>query len=175
MKSFNLILFFLIFGTFSYSQNNTQNTSNEGSMKTVDLPEVVIRKAGKDFSVYLPDKNVDPSVKQLQQEFVAYNLGKDYEGYDSYLVILESEKGTLAASYDENGKLIRVVENYKNIRLPSAVIYSIYKAYPGWTIVNDKYLYSQEEGDITDKQYTIKIKKDNETRKLSVAPNGTIL
>jgi hypothetical protein len=69
-------------------------------------------------------------------------LGKNFEGYETYLVFMEI-KVVLCPLYDENGKLIRVVEEYKDISYPP-VIYSVYKAYPGWQIVNDKYLYSQK-------------------------------
>ena len=68
-----------------------------------------------------------------------------------------------------------VVEDYKNIKLPTAVIYSVYKNFPGWQIVNDKYLYTQEEGDVIKKEYNLKIKKDKDVRKLTVNPNGDIL
>ena len=84
-------------------------------------------------------------------------------------------KGILAATYNEKGKLIRVVENYKNVILPSKVIYSIYKKFPQWTIVNDKFLYTQTEGDIVKKQYNVKIKKGKDIRKLVVRPDGTIV
>jgi uncharacterized protein (UPF0333 family) len=53
-------------------------------------------------------------------------------------------KGGSLSTYNENGKLISVVENYKK-RIISKVIYEIYKKYPGWQIVNDKYLYSQKK------------------------------
>ena len=86
-----------------------------------------------------------------------------HEGYEEYLVVMEVKNGSLTATYNENGKLIRVVENFKNVRLPSEVIYSIYRTYPGWSIVNDSFLYTQEEGDIIKKQYNVKIKKDKET------------
>jgi hypothetical protein len=43
-----------------------------------------------------------------------------------------------------------------------------------YTIVNDKYLYTQEEGDILKKQYNLKI-KGKETLKLTVRPNGDIV
>ena len=144
-------------------------------MKFEELPAVVIKGAGKDFSVYLPDRGTDPSVKNLEEKFIAYDLGKDYEGYESYLVVMENDKGSLSATYNENGKLTHVVENYANIKLPSEVIYSIYKNYPGWEIINDKYTYSQEDGDVTNKEYKLKIKKDKETLKLTVKPNGEIV
>jgi len=144
-------------------------------MDVISLPEIVIKKAGEDFSVYIPDKNPDSNIKRIEQKFIAYDLGKDNEGYDEYLLVMQLKKGTLAATYDENGKLIRVVENYKNVILPSQVIYSVYKKFPGWRIVNDKFLYTQEEGDIIKKQYNLKIKKNKEVRKLTVRPNGEIV
>ena len=55
------------------------------------------------------------------------------------------------------------------------MIYSIYKKFPQWTIVNDKFLYTQTEGDIVKKQYNVKIKKGKDIRKLVVRPDGTIV
>lgn len=144
-------------------------------MDVINLPEIVIKKAGADFSVYIPDKNPDSNIKRVEEKFIAYDLGKDNEGYDEYLLVMQIKKGTLAATYDEKGKLIRVVENYKNVILPSQVIYSVYKKFPGWKIVNDKFLYTQEEGDIIKKQYNLKIKKNKEVRKITVRPNGEIV
>jgi hypothetical protein len=49
----------------------------------------------------------------LQDSFIAYDLGVNYEGYDTYLVYMEIKGGSFVATYNENGKLISVVENYK--------------------------------------------------------------
>jgi hypothetical protein len=169
MKSFIIVVLFLSMTITSYSQDM------DGNIKMEELPGVVIKSAGKDFSIYLPDKNPDKDVRALEEKFIAYDLGKDYEGYENYLVIMETKNGSLNATYNENGKLTRVVENYKNVRLPSSVIYSVYKAFPGWQIVNDKYLYTQKEGDIVKKEYNLRIKKDNDVRKLVVNANGDIV
>lgn len=168
MKSLIIILLFLGLTVPSYSQD-------QGKMKIEELPGVVIKSAGKDFSVYLPDNNPDQTVRAVEEKFIAYDLGKDNEGFEEYLLVMSTKKGTLSATYDENGKLIRVVEEYKNVRLPSEVIYSIYRTYPGWAIVNDKFLYTQSEGDVIKKQYNVKIKKDKETIKLVVRPDGEII
>jgi hypothetical protein len=173
MKTFIVILLFVGFAASSYSQKKTEK--EEGKMDIINLPEIVIKKAGADFSVYVPDANPDPNVRRLEEKFVAYDLGKDYEGNETYLVTMEVKNGSLAATYDENGKLIRVVENYKNVILPSNVIFSIYKNFPDWTIVNDKFLYTQTEGDIVKKQYNVKIKKNDDVRKLVVHPDGEIV
>jgi len=173
MKTFIVILLFLGSAVSSYSQKKTEK--QEGKMDVINLPEIVIKKAGADFSVYIPDDNPDQNVRRLEEKFVAYDLGKDYEGAENYLLTMDTKNGSLAATYDENGKLIRVVENYKNVILPSAVIYSIYKNFPDWTIVNDKFLYTQTEGDIIKKQYNVKIKKNKDVRKLVVRPDGEIV
>jgi hypothetical protein len=55
------------------------------------------------------------------------------------------------------------------------VMVSVYKAYPEWTIFNDKMLYSQSEGKILKNEYNLKIKKDKEVKTLVVNPNGEIL
>ena len=174
MKTFLFFLSFFSLTTNSFSQGENP-ALKEGEIKMDDLPAVVIKSAGKDFSVYLPDRNPDANVIKLQQEFISYNLGKDYEGYDSYLVVLECPKGSLSATYNHNGKLTSVVENYENVQLPAKVIYSIYKEYPGWTIVKDKFLYTQKEGDIKKKEYNLKITKENDVRKIVVKPTGEIL
>ena len=173
MKAFiNVLILGLLVGftNLSYSQEKTT-----GRIDMENLPAVVIKSAGDDFSVYLPDRNADPKVRALEDSFIAYDLGKNFEGYETYLVYMEVKGGTLAATYNEKGQLIRVVENYKNVVLPSKLIYEIYRQYPGWQIVNDKYLYSQEKGDIVKKQYNLKIKKGNESKKLKVHPNGQLI
>jgi hypothetical protein len=169
MKALIVILFISI-GLVS----NAQETA-KGKIKIEELPGVVIKRVGTDFSIYVPDNNPDQRVKIVEEKFIAYELGKDAEGYEEYLVVMDVKNGSLTATYNENGKLIRVVEEFKNVRLPGEVIYSVYRTYPGWAIVNDKFLYTQEEGDIIKKQYNIKIKKGKETMKLVVRPNGEIL
>ncbi|SHI92996.1 hypothetical protein SAMN05444363_2148 [Flavobacterium terrae] len=140
-----------------------------------ELPAVVIKNAGKDFSVYLPDRNPDTKVRQMQDKFVGYNIGKDYEGHDEYLVFFDAEEASLMATYNDTGKLVRVVEKYDNVKLPRSVIFSVYKSFPGWVIVKDKFLYTQADGDVLKKQYNLKIKKDRDVKRLVVNPNGEIV
>ena len=169
MKS--LIIIFIL--TITIAANG--QVTEKGKIKIEELPGVVIKRVGTDFSVYIPDNNPDQRVKMVEDQFIAFDLGKGAEGFEEYLVVMEAKNGSLTATYNENGKLVRVVENFKNVRLPSEVIYSIYRTYPGWSIVNDSFLYTQEDGDVINKQYNIKIKKDKEVVKLLVRPNGEIL
>jgi hypothetical protein len=63
-------------------------------------------------------------VRTLEDSFI-YDLGKNYEGYETYLVY-GNKGGSLSATYNENGKLIRVIEKYKDVT-PSVILYT--KAY----------------------------------------------
>lgn len=173
MKLIICLLVCFVFTLSGYSQEGSVLSSE--SMSTSNLPEMVIRRVGNDFSVYLPEyENNDVKIKTLQESFVAYNLGKDYEGYDNYLVTMKVDDGSLVATYNENGKLTSVVEKYDNVKLPMDVIYRVYKAYPGWKIENDKYSYSQEDGKITQKEYSLKLTKDNESKKIVINSKGQI-
>lgn len=160
---------------FVYSQNSKTSTNTEENIELSELPEIVLTQIGNDFSVYLPDRHPDKAVQELQDKFITYNLGKDFEGYENYLVIMRNEKGTLTATYNEKGKLIRVVEKYNDIKLPSEVIYSVLKEFPGWGLVDDKYTYTQSDGDVLKKHYKVKIQNGNETKRLIVSSSGEIL
>ncbi|WP_366185618.1 hypothetical protein [Flavobacterium ovatum] len=173
MKAVIISLLFFGFATVTYSQG--EKVDNKLNLEITNLPEVVIHKAEKDFSVYLRDNNPDKHVNRLQEKFISYDIGRDYEGAKEYLVVMRLRKGSLAATYDGNGKLTRVVEKYKNVRLPDKVLISIYKTYPEWIIVNDKLLYTQSEGEVLNNEYSLKIKKDNDVKRLVVNPNGDIL
>mgnify|MGYP006175831099 FL=1 len=71
MKTFAIIFIFSL-TQIVYSQSNVLNTSSNEDIDLKELPEIVITKIGDDFSVYLPDKNPDLSVQNLQKYFVAY-------------------------------------------------------------------------------------------------------
>lgn len=171
MKLFINVIAILGVATMSYSQSYETNDE----LRSEQLPAVVIKSAGRDFSVYLPDKNPDAKVRQMQEKFIGYNLGKDHEGYDEYLVLMEADGAYLTATYNEKGKLMKVVEKYENVKLPMPVMLSVSKAFPDWTIVKDRFLYTQEDGTVTDKKYNIKLKKDNDVKKIVVNPQGKIL
>lgn len=186
MKSIIKILILSVITTTSYSQDDTENIMNKKLIHKTNLPEVVIKSAEKDFSTYISDMNVDPRVAKLQDAFLSndlaenlngYDLIKNQEGYGTFQVLLELEngEGKLQATYNEKGKLESVVEKYENIQLPNSICHSIYKAYPGWQIVENKYNYSQEDGRKTKKEYKITMTKDNKTKKITVIPEGNMV
>jgi hypothetical protein len=69
---------------------------------------------------------------------------------------MKTKDGSLSATYNDKGKLIRVVEEYKNV-LPNEVIYSSTVHILLIPIVNDKYCTPKRKAMIL-KQYNLKIK-----------------
>jgi hypothetical protein len=49
-------------------------------MKVEELPAVVIKRIGADFSVYIPDNHPDKDVR-LEEKFIAYDIGNEGTGY----------------------------------------------------------------------------------------------
>lgn len=81
-------------------------------------------------------------------------------------VFFEIPDGKIVAVYDNNGKLLRTIEKYKNVRLPQDVLQAIAKRFPNWAIIEDVYLvnYHCEKG----MKHLYKIKIQNEDKVVSV-------
>ncbi|TDD94031.1 hypothetical protein [Flavobacterium cellulosilyticum] len=179
MKSIIKVILLSLITTIGYSQDKKGK-----NLEKINLSEVVIKNTGRDISTYVRDMHVDPRVTRLQNAFLEFNFNESLKGYDivknkesygSYVVLIELVKGEgkLKAIYNENGKLMSVVEKYENIQLPNSLCHSIYKEYPGWQIVKDKYKYAQEFGKNIKKEYKITMTKDNKTKKITVVPEDT--
>jgi len=141
-----------------------------------ELPAVVLKKAGEEFSVYYPDtNNADSRVIELEKKFISYKLETENGKLKSYLLIFELEDGFLSASFNEKGKLTSVVEKFKNVRLPELVRKNLAKKFPGWSLIKDKFLYIQKYGSVKVKEYKIIMKKGDKTRRLVVNEDGVIL
>jgi hypothetical protein len=65
--------YFVVLGlaTSSYSQDKqTKQDREEGLMKVEELPAVVIKRIGADFSVYIPDNHPDKDVRRLEENLL---------------------------------------------------------------------------------------------------------
>jgi len=141
-----------------------------------ELPAVVLKKAGEEFSVYYPDiSNPDSRVVELEKSFISYKLETENGKLKSYLLIFELEDGFLSASFNEKGKLTSVVEKFKNVRLPELVRKSLAKKFPEWSLIKDKFLYVQKYGSVKIKEYKVIMKKGNKIRRVVLNEDGVII
>ena len=80
------------------------------------------------------------------------------------------------AAYDKNGKIIRTIEKYNNVRLPLEVMQAVSKRFPNWGIVEDVYLVKYQcDKDSLKQEYKIKIKNDEEVLMVKTDEKGLFL
>ena len=87
----------------------------------------------------------------LEQKVAAFDpTSSEYyvDDFDQYKIIFYIPSGKILAAYDDEGKLLRTVERFKDFNIPLAVKTSILKRFPGWTISKNVYVvnYSDEKG-----------------------------
>jgi len=153
-----------------------QEKQSDDFYESNELPAVVLKKAGDEFSVYYPDNtNPDSRVLKLENKFISYKIDNDFQGKTEYLLLLEIEGGALAATFNKKGKLISVVEKFENIKLPEKIRKKLAVEYPEWNIVKDKFLYVQKIGKIKRKEYKIIMKKGNKIKRIVVDEDGMII
>jgi len=153
-----------------------QGQGMEEYYESNDLPAVVLKKAGDEFSVYYPDNlNPDSMVLELENKFISYKIDNDFQGKESYLLLLEIEDGFLSAEFNKNGKLISVVEKFENVKLPEKIRKSLSEKFPEWIMVKDKFLYVQRQGEVKRKEYRIIMKKGKKAKRVTVNTEGEII
>jgi len=153
-----------------------QEKQSDDFYESHELPAVVLKKAGDEFSVYYPDNsNPDSRVLRLENKFISYKIDNDFQGNTEYLLLLEVEGGVLSATFNEKGKLVSVVEKFENARLPEKIRVKLASEYPEWNLIKDKFLYVQKMGEIKRKEYKIIMKKDNKIKRIVVDEDGTII
>jgi hypothetical protein len=174
MKTIIIVLLLVSFTNTTYSQENIAPDFENANLKIEELPGMVIRTNGKVLSIYLPDKHPDEVVRGLEKKFVEYSAPKNDKEDPITSLSLEVERGVLVAHYNYDQKLIGVDEKYKNVRLPNAIVYSVQKELPGWSITDDTYFYSQKDGVVTKKHYKLRVEKENKMRNILVYSDGQI-
>ncbi|WNH10520.1 nicotinate-nucleotide adenylyltransferase [Thalassobellus suaedae] len=133
-------------------------------------------------NTYLNAVNADNAaecVKILEEKVVNYNreLSPLYnEVYDTYKVSFYIPEGKIIAEYDTDGKIIRTIEKYNDVRLPLIVMQAIAKRFPNWGIISDAYHINYHcEKDTVKQEYKIKIKNENEIITVKTNETGMFL
>ncbi|MBT8394085.1 MAG: nicotinate-nucleotide adenylyltransferase [Bacteroidia bacterium] len=131
---------------------------------------------------YLDAVNADEAavpVKVLTEQAGKYNPNKNDlfdDEFDTYRVSFHIPEGKIVAAYDKNGKIIKTIEKYKNVRLPLVVLESVAENYPNWAVVEDVYEvnYHCTKG-VIKKQYKIKLKNKDKTVTIKTDAEGNFM
>lgn len=118
-------------------------------------------------------------VKLLQEKVAKYDIkssdiySDDYELYEVNFFI---PQGTVLAAYDKDGKLLKTVERYKNVGLPSAVMKAVKEKYPNFTVSKDIYLVNYHDEKGIEKRYKLKLDgPDNNRIRVKIDEKGNFL
>jgi len=144
----------------------------------IELSEVVVSVNYKYLNAI--DNEVTPvSVKMLQEKVALYDVKKSElyrDEYDTYTVSFFIPDGRIVAAYDSDGKIIRTIEKFKNVKLPYDVSKAIIKRFPNWKMVKDVYRVNyHDKSGITKNQYKVKLENGDKTMTVKVNEKGDFL
>ncbi|WP_136480906.1 hypothetical protein [Cognatitamlana onchidii] len=147
--------------------------------QTIQLQETYIN-SNISYSQIAQNDDLPPSIKKIESKILTYdfkNLQALYDNNDDvYTVTFRLPEGKAVASYDKDGRIVKTVENYQNVKLPTSVLNTILKQYPDWNIKEDQYYLSYTKDAPSLVQiYKIKLEKDNKTMSIKTNEKGDIL
>ena len=123
--------------------------------------------------------DIDQSVKDLHIKLGKFDITKEEyynDEYDSYNVSFYIPEGYAVATYDKDGKLLRTIERYKNVKLPLAVSEALVERFPKWTVDKDIYKVSYSEPNWESKKtYKLKLSNGEKTIRVKTDENGNFL
>ena len=145
--------------------------------QVVKLPEIEITAVNYKYINAVDSQDLDLDVKMLEEKVALFDVkNSDYylDEYNTYHVEFYIPNGTILAAYDKDGKIIRTVERFKNIRLPVDVRDAIFARFPEWTLKRDVYrvTYKQEK---SRKEYKVVLKKGDKILRVKIDEKGYFL
>jgi hypothetical protein len=108
-----------------------------------DLPPVTVQSLNYKYIRSVYDTSAAQPVRLLERRAASYDVKASEfyeEDYADYFISFYLPHGHVLATYDNDGKLLRTAERFKNIALPPDVRQSIAKRYPGWGTAKDIYV-----------------------------------
>lgn len=144
-----------------------------------ELKEVELVAVNYKYLDLVTKGEVAVPVKLLQEKVAKFDLkNSEYyqDDYDFYEVTFYIPEGTILAAYDKDGNLLRTVERFKNVGIPSAVTRAIKSKYPGYAVASDVYLvnYRDSKG-LERRNYKLKLENTSDKLRIKVDDQGNFL
>jgi len=148
-------------------------------IRTEELSEVVLYATNyKYLNSLASEEPAAIPVKMLQRKVAAFNLeSSDYyqDDYDYYQISFYIPDGKILAAYDANGKIIRTIEKFEDVKLPESVNNAVLDRFPGWVVSEDVYLVRYHEKKGVSKTYKVTLKNGDKTLKIKLDDKGNFL
>jgi hypothetical protein len=142
------------------------------------LPEVRMVALNYKYLKSVTDTNAAEPVKLLQRRAATFDV-KSSEFYEDdaegYFVSFYIPAGQILAFYDQNGKMVRTAEKFKNVMVPKAVREAVNQRFPGWTISEDVYLVNFVGAPNDSKVYKMLLQNGNKRIRVKTNEKGEFL
>ncbi|MCO5725157.1 nicotinate-nucleotide adenylyltransferase [Robiginitalea marina] len=148
-------------------------------IKTEELSEVVLYATNYKYlnSVASEEPAAIP-VEMLERKVAAFNLeDSDYyqDDYDFYQIRFFIPDGKILAAYDKDGKILRTIEKFKNVKLPESVSNAVLDRFPGWTVSEDTYLVKYHQTKGVEKSYKLTLENGDKKIRIKLDDKGNFL
>jgi hypothetical protein len=146
--------------------------------KVEQLSEVVVTAVNYRYLNAMDSKEVAIPVKMLERKVAAYNV-QDSDFYQDdfgfYYISFYIPEGKIVAAYNAEGEIIRTIERFEDVNLPTAVRDAVADRFPKWEIVNDVYRVTYNRTKGANKSYKIKLKNGDKVMRVKVDDTGEFL
>ena len=168
-----LIALFL-FGSlvFTYAQNVDPDTSS------VDNNPNNQKQESSSYLRQIQTPLTPKSVSEYQVMAVNYDLGQTYlfDGRDDlFLLAFITQKGQILASYNRIGEVVKTVERFRDIALPSPIVRMGMKNHSGWRVIGTNYYVFYMKDKRPKVIYTLRIADGEKRKKIMMDRDGIIL
>ena len=146
--------------------------------KVEQLSEVVVTAVNYKYLNQTDNKDAAVPVKLLERKAAAYDIqAQDFyqDDFDFYTVSFHIPDGKLVAVYNPDGKILRTIEKFNDVRLPEAVSKSLTNRFPKWVAVSDVYRITYKEDRGAKKVYKLKLKNGDKTMRVKMNEDGEYL
>ena len=145
--------------------------------QVITLPEIEITAVNYKYLNAVDSQDLDLDVKMLEEKVALFDLkSADFylDEYDTYQVRFYIPNGSILAAYDGNGKIIRTIERFKDVKLPVDVRDAVFARFPGWALKRDVYrvTYNQEK---SRREYKVVLKKGDKILRVKIDEKGYFL
>ncbi|MBT8278827.1 MAG: nicotinate-nucleotide adenylyltransferase [Bacteroidia bacterium] len=143
----------------------------------IELDEVSITAVNYKYINAVDSDDVAVPVKLLQEKVALFDLKNAefyLDEYDLYEVKFYIPDGKVLVAYDGNGKILRTIEKYKNVKLPDVVRNAIIERFPNWAIKKDVYFVKYNDGKST-QEYKVILTNGDKTMRVKLDAMGSFL
>ncbi len=142
------------------------------------LSEVVVTAVNYKYLNAVDNSEAAIPVQMLERKVAAFNVQEqDYyiDDYDYYTVSFFIPDGKIVAVYDADGKVMRTIEKFEDIKLPAALNKALAERFPNWEVVSDVYrvTYSDKKG--AKKSYKLKLQNGDKVMRVKMTDEGEFL